>query len=294
MTPISTPRIQGQNEAYNKGLVLGLTMAEVGILIIFVLLLLLMFGEFQRAEVVRKFSGREPVEPLELSRLVTAESTLKEVAKALNISSEAPADDFERLVRLVSEASKNQDVKPNLTEAQTALEEIRRARTELQNALTSAGHGDTQKIVDQVEQQGLLLGNQEGQLRYLQAQLAAAGQGGKGERPCWIQPTGTIDFLYQVVLTSDGIRMREINLPHRAREVARSLMPRVNPEEILPPSVFLQRTAALYRYSRNMECRFFVIVYDATAPHEKPLYKELLRTVEGHFYKRLDNGAAPF
>ena len=35
----------------------------------------------------------------------------------------------------------------------------------------------------------------------------AAGHG-KGERPCWVQLDGTIDYLYDVVLTSRGIKMR--------------------------------------------------------------------------------------
>jgi len=70
--------------------------------------------------------------------------------------------------------------------------------------------------------------------------------------------------------------------------------PTVDPQEVLSESVFLARTRPLFQYSQQENCRFFVVVYDATASHEKPLYKSLLRAVEGHFYKRLDYGPAPF
>lgn len=50
----------------------------------------------------------------------------------------------------------------------------------------------------------------------------------------------------------------------------------------------------LYDSSLVANCRFFVTVYDATGPAEKDLYKSLLRTVEGHFYKRLSLEPAPF
>lgn len=71
-------------------------------------------------------------------------------------------------------------------------------------------------------------------------------------------------------------------------------MPVVDPIEVLSPAEFLRRTEPLYNHSLAANCRFFVVVYDSTGSMEKELYKHLLRTVEGHFYKRLDRGPAPF
>jgi len=50
-------RIAEQNAAYRRGVVLGLTMAEVGILIIFVLLLLVGFKEW--TEVVEREAAKD-------------------------------------------------------------------------------------------------------------------------------------------------------------------------------------------------------------------------------------------
>jgi hypothetical protein len=102
------------------------------------------------------------------------------------------------------------------------------------------------------------------------------------------------DYLFDVVLTSDGIRMRENLFSTRTRERETLPLPATDPMETLSSSEFLRRTAPLYENSVAANCRFFVSVFDATGPAEKDRYKTLLRTVEGHFYKRLSLDAAPF
>jgi hypothetical protein len=148
-------------------------------------------------------------------------------------------------------------------------------------------------LVQRAEEQSYRIANQEGQLQHYESRLREAGLG-KGERPCWVKPDGTIEYLYDVVLASNGIRMRERREGKRERERALLPMPTVDPSEVLSPSEFLRRTEPLYDSSLAANCRFFVVIYDATGPAEKDLYKSLLQTVEGHFYKRLDRGPAPF
>src|SRR5262245_59188801 len=74
-------RIGEQHAAYRKGLVLGLTMAEVGILIIFVLLLLIAFEEIKRQALVRENDGKVAIETDRLARLTEGEAVLQAVAK---------------------------------------------------------------------------------------------------------------------------------------------------------------------------------------------------------------------
>ena len=69
--------------------------------------------------------------------------------------------------------------------------------------------GAPEALTRQLEQSHRIA-NQEGQLRRYEAQLKEKGLGG-GERPCWVKPDGTIEYLYDVVLASNGIRMREID-----------------------------------------------------------------------------------
>jgi hypothetical protein len=292
MKSIPGRRIGEQNEAYRKGLVLGLTMAETGILIIFVLLLLLAFGQRRQADLFRKYVGKEAVDVADLQRLRVAESMADSIAGLLGVQG-AHEEDFTKLVRVLQDMQQSPGATTALAEARNTLSDIREARNRIEQVAAAAQEGGSGAIAKHVEEQSYRLANQEGQLSGLEKKLLAAGQG-KGERPCWAEPDGTIDYLYDVVLTSSGIRMREHLYPHRARERQLLPMPATDPQEVLLESVFLARTAPLFRHSKQNNCRFFVVIYDATASHEKPLYKSLLRTVEGHFYKRLDNGSAPF
>ena len=94
-------RIGEQHTAYRRGLVLGLTMAEVGILIIFILLLLIAFDYLQRDEILRPFANKTPVEPARVEALLHAEAALEEIGEALGVAPAELPDDFTRLVRVV-------------------------------------------------------------------------------------------------------------------------------------------------------------------------------------------------
>jgi hypothetical protein len=155
--------------------------------------------------------------------------------------------------------------------------------------------GQPADLVAQVADHKFTIANQEGLLQAYERKLRDAGVGGTGERPCWVHPdTGAIEYLFDVVLASDGIRMRENAFPHRSEERNTLPLPVTNPEETLSPAEFSRRTFPLYESSLAKNCRYFVTVYDATGATEKDLYKSQLRTVEGHFYKRLAFDAAPF
>jgi hypothetical protein len=161
----------------------------------------------------------------------------------------------------------------------------------IRNAIISTG--GQMELAEQAERQSYRIANQDGQLQRYEQLLSAAGIG-KGERPCWVKPDGTIEYLYDVVLENSGIRMREHLYPEREHERSLLPMPNVGPGEILSPAEFIRRTYPLYERSQQMNCRFFVVIFDATGPTEKAIYKNLLRTVEGHFYKYMDNGIPQF
>jgi hypothetical protein len=170
---------------------------------------------------------------------------------------------------------------------------LREAKARLIRATERAEGGDSEELVDQLAEQASEIGNKEGQLARYEEKLRSIGQG-KGERPCWVQPNGKIEFLYDVILQSEGLRMREIANPARAADRARLPIPSVDPQEVLTDAAFTNLTRPLFDASVAQNCRFFVVVYDATGPDEKDRYKRLLRTVEGHFYKSLASGTAGF
>lgn len=280
-------QIAEQNTAYRRGLVLGLTMAEVGILIIFVLLLLIGFDQWLREERARAMEGRVAVKVERLRALEEADSLLTELRHSMQLSETARAEEIRRLIRALREVTARPEGQTMLQEARAALEQMRRLSDEIKKA------GGSEALTKQLEEQSYRIANQEGQLQRYESRLKEAGLG-KGERPCWVKPEGMIEYLYDIVLANNGIRMRAYQHPHRERERSLWSIPAVDANEVLSPAEFLRRTQPLYDQTLAMNCRFFVVVYDATGPTEKELYKRLLRTVEGHFYKRLDRGPAPF
>ena len=288
MATVHEGRIGEQHEAYRKGIVLGLTMAEIAILIIFVLLLLLVFNQLQRAHLIGQLGGRDPVQ------LTTRAEAFEQIASGVEELPEDTTRDFQKLVRVISEAVRRPGSSRRISEATSALQDIRRARKEIESVASAAKPGSADSLGRLVEEQSYAIGNLQGQIKALKAQLDSAGGKG-GELPsCWADQGGHIDYVYEVVLNSNGIRMRQIEYGERLNERMLITSWVADPNEPLSEASFVERTQPWYDYSQRRDCRFFVDVYDETGPQEKLRYKALLKTVEGHFYKRLNSGAAPF
>lgn len=280
-----THHIPEQSAAYRRGVVLGMTMAEVGILIIFVLLLLIGFRLWDEA---RAMDGRQTVTIERMQALEEAADALTELKSSLQLSGGETVDEIRSLILAIQEGLTTPEAQTALRDARAAIEEMKRIREEVLKG------GGTEALAQQVEQQSFRIANQEGQLQRYESLLKDAGEG-KGERPCWVRPDGTIEYLYDIVLGSNGIRMREYQYENRVKERFLLPAPTIDPNEVLSAEEFLRRTKPLYEYSKAENCRFFVVVYDATGVTEKELYKHLLfKVVEGRFYKRVDDGPAPF
>jgi hypothetical protein len=308
-----THGIDEQSTAYRRGLVLGLTMAEVGILIIFVLLLLIGFWDWDQRRLLRGAEVR--ISRDRMASLAQAEASMVEVRRVLGSEEGSDGEDVQRKLQRMEEESRlhvelRKALKISDSEdpeeivrlvnalasgsSESALSQLRETSREIKRALDQAkSEGCSDALTKQVEGQSFRIANQEGQLKHYETELAKAGLG-KEERPCWVHPDGATEYLYDVVLGSSGIKMREREYPERSAERATLPMPTVDSSEVLQPVEFLERTKPLFESSRAQNCRFFVVVYDATGPTQKALYKDLLQTVEDHFYKWLDHGTAPF
>jgi hypothetical protein len=276
-------RIGEQHTAYRRGLVLGLTMAEVGILVIFVLLLLLALAAFER----QRFAETAAVPPERLAQLTAAEAALQSIREAVGVRATDTPAEIQELVRAVTEAAESPAGQASLQAVRRALEEMKRAEEEIRRAAERL-EGETTSMAATVAQQSRDLAIKEGQLQYAEQRLRAALGQGAGARPCWVEPDGSIVFLYDVILTSAGIRMRLRDNVLGSPRLADLPLPAVDRYFVMSEDDFRGKTRGLYDYGRRDEnqCRFHVYVYDGTAPDEKEHYKDLLRTVEGHFYKQ--------
>ena len=289
------PGINEQHGAYRRGLVLGLTMAEVGILIIFVLLLLIALGVLREQELRKEQGTKTLIDKGRLTELEKAQSSLAAVTRALGVSSKTDPQDIERLVAAVQEAVASKEGEQALVAARNALKGLQDAQATLEAIAAAAGQDGAKSLGEALKDQSEQLGTKEGQLKFYEAQFKRLGKG-DGGRPCWVEADGSIDYLYEVVLRDDGIQMREIDIPSKAEQRATLPMPTANPSEVLSEHTFLSRTEALFRYGQDNknQCRFYVKVYDGTGDTQKGLYKSHMKAVEGHFYKLEMTSAAPF
>ena len=283
-------RIGEQHDAYRRGLVLGLTMAEAALLIIFVLLLLIAFEAQRHFGIQRVFEGKEPVESHVLQELQDDSQLFQQIAESLGLDAEAPKDDFRELVDSIQPILRSPGGKEVLAEAQRSIDERNRVTERLREISSQLDGLDRDTVADRletqeerIEAQGEKIRNLDGLLSRYEKEWAEMGVQ-KGARPCWVREDGTIDYLYEVILGSAGIRMREYPDPYRARERSRLPMPDVDPQQQLTEREFLRLTEPLYQSSLAENCRFFVVIYDDVENNDKDLYKRLRNTVEGHFY----------
>ena len=265
MAPIET-----RNKSYQRGLVLGFTMAEVTLLIIFVLLItfaaLLAVQEAKRKEAERIADGqKETISELEdqvkeFQELISGNS-IEELQRELILGKQHLAKFQERF-------GEN-----SIEELQRELGSFREAKQELEEIHEAAQKSGFSTHPDAVKDTLISYGK-----------LTSAGKG--TEVPsCWTCEDGTVEYIYDVKLTPTGLIVRETDLSHRVEERQNLPVQNIVLGQDISEDAFLAATSHLLEFSQSKECRFFVRVFDATGPTEKAIYKSRLKTVEARFYK---------
>lgn len=99
----------------------------------------------------------------------------------------------------------------------------------------------------------------------------------------------TADLQDQSIILSDN-DMASMRLTAPAAEGLFAAVQRGKP---LSDSDFLVQTQAVFDWSVAQNCRFYVYVVDKTGTGAKKAYKDRLKIVEGHFYKLLADDREP-
>jgi hypothetical protein len=128
------------------------------------------------------------------------------------------------------------------------------------------------------------LANTKGQLANVMRQVTPGGRGVEAV-PCWVSREGKPEYIFDVALTTPGLKIRDRKLPHRREEQAALPLADIPFDSEVSPDRFLLATKRLFEWSRERECRFFVRAFDVTGETEKAVYKRHLRFLETHFYK---------
>ena len=325
--------------SYRRGLILGLTMAEVMVLILFALLLVWMVGIRSRKNETAELKTKLERLRGENAALQFKAAELLEVKKALSSQPDTPhnIDDLFRELTLAKEESarlqeqlRSRDAVAQALSAlgypirdeQSATKSIKEIKSKLEIAnsvlRTAKAHsknaaaddeviatlGSLAQIERELSSKGkdmssvasecsnalnretecdTRLNTLSGRLANAEQQLASSSRG--TEKPaCWADQTGKPEYIFDIALNSRSIVIRDNALPNRRSEEAALPLENITFGSELKPDIFRSQTSALFDWSEKEKCRFFVRVFDLTAPFEKDIYKRQLRTVGEHFY----------
>jgi len=305
--------IQNQDKQYRRGLVLGLTMAEIFTLVVFALLLAL-------AAIVQK--RQQDADRLQ-ARVILLEQQLHEFLP--DQTSQQKFDDiFKELQRARAEVAQlraaNSTI-PALTEKAKAADELKKAlaaagidpasvdspseaqkladKIQLANKITEAAKGtgkpgaeptpaEIQKLLDAGKDATTQEANLRGQIANLNARLKATPGKGGTLPPCWADElTGKEEFIFDVAITPTGLIVHNSAPDHRLDEERNLPIADVEFDKEVSFASFVKTTQPLFNWSHKQdpECRFFVRRLDHTGPSQKESYKNGMKAIEAHFYK---------
>ena len=241
----------------------------------------------------------------EASRTAAAEADLspETMAEAAEVIAEASAagitpEELLDAARQVAEAAAATD---DLTPEEIA--EAARIADTARDALRERGLEPTPEAVEELfrdaerwrERAGQSLDRMAADLERAEAQVerlraqarshSGPGRGGMDHPSCRYRDGRRVAYLFDIGLVESGYMVRPAEVASDPAE--RTVLPlgQVRLDRTLRESEFLEQTQALFDWSRDEECRFFVRVFDHTPPDQKARYKELMKTLEGRFYK---------
>jgi hypothetical protein len=266
------PQIKSQDSAHRRGLVLGLTMAEIMVLILFTLLLAL-------ASAIAAKNRTIHVQLVRMAQLMPLEDQLKELFQA-NPGGVTVKDVIARLERQMKENDALQQevnrLKPYEASGK-ALEDIIRE-------IKRSGEQDVtpQKVVDKLQQVAQLTKDNDtlhGQVAQLSSRIKKAGRG--NEFPsCWVTPDGKAESIFELLVTGNGIVIKDHRLANRVADKAKLPLSEVRYGAEVSLADFQGETRALYQWSIDHECRFYVIRFASV----KNAPVDLLNAMDAYFY----------
>ncbi len=283
--------------AYRRGLVLGLTLAETLLLVLFILLLVYAALGQERE---KKMKAQEA----EIAGLsLRIDSGLDRLSKELTAAGISDPNELSlRLSRLTEEMSRNGQMQkdlatyarlvPSVSEAKQiadAFDVQRSSESPLQvldrhlSRTTAAPVADESEAPKTLADALAAIERMKGQLDYYERQQASAGNG-LSYPPCW-QRGGKIVYIYDALLLDDGLRL-SVSDDRTGLDMAGLTANGAEPPlgQTISRQTFLANTRGVHAWSVGQGCRFYARIIDGTSAGNKSGYIQARRTVEDRFY----------
>ena len=287
---VSKGQIEHQTEEYRKGQVLGFTMAEIMLVILFLLLLLLgsKINKQENALLLLELNNNEQADTIGI-----LESKINEQADTLSKSYQEDTPEHQ------------------------AIDKIKRSLSELQNqgsvnrqkdvnwlaerlVLTEAGTNDSVRKARELA--SFIAKNENLTFEEGKQCLATCGANegdGDGPKACWGESLRNPDYIYNVALYDDAIFVTNNleNIEKNKADWDLLLQPaRIEKPTLLSNAQFQSRFAKLKEHASANECEYAVRLVDVFTS-SKAIYKKQRQLVEGYVYptpkKRWNYGTLP-
>ncbi len=295
-------QLSAPNE-YRRGVVLGLTLAEVLVLLAFLLLLtmtaLLVRHDHEQAELhrqldrdaqiihlVQQAAARQGVvvDDDRLANLIRdgaeadrLRSQLREARQRADAAAKAAADDqaivalLERVPGPASEqpAEKLARVIAQAEKDRSLNAELSKQNNQLTQTLAGMSTRDT---------------NLTGQNNQMRAELARLhGNGGSGLPDCWTSPNGATQYMLKVDMHDDGVIVSDFGARPRPDDPAWQTLDPIARGQLMPLEAFMSDVAPLKARETADRCRYAIEVRDSTGRTNKPGYKHSMGSLWGVF-----------
>jgi hypothetical protein len=305
---------------HRRGLVLGLTLAEILLLLLFLVLLALagrvfqlkknaekqekQLGEIHRTlgPIMEKFNQTGEVDLAAIRKLTERLSRIADLERGNEALRAENSDIKSKLAALQKLGPKGEKI---LSEIAPLLERVSRIRPNdppaalsravdlLENAPASIKPEDLKSLSD--------LGDVTGKLKDLQDRVVVTeserdrfrrerdnlmrSKGGGLQYPsCWTNDKGETEYIFDITFRDGGLLVRDHAQETRKSDPAWTFVNDFRRDVEINESVFVSATSRLFQWSKENECRFVVIVRDQTGEN-KSRFKTLMSSVERHFYK---------
>jgi hypothetical protein len=295
-------QLSAPNE-YRRGVVLGLTLAEVLVLLAFLLLMtmtaLLLRHDHEQAELHRQLDRDAQIIHLvqqavarqgvtvdddRLANLIrngaeadSLRSQLREARQRADAAAKAAADDqalVALLERVPGAASEQPAEKLARVIAQADKDRSLNAELTKQNSqLTQTIQGTSAKDAN--------LTGQNNQMRIELARLH--GNGGSGLPDCWAAPNGATQYMLKVDMHDDGVIVSDFEARPRPDDPAWHTLDSIARGQLMPLAAFMSDVAPLKARETADRCRYGIVVKDSTGGTNKPGYKRTMGSLWGVF-----------
>lgn len=294
-----------------RGLILGLTLAEVLLLLLF-LLLLALATQLKHAQesAAKAIASLEQIKPLQealmaggaiditsVQQLVLRFQHLQEVEKELVALKEQNGSLAQQSELLKAVGIETPEKLHSLTEALQRASQINpndppaflKRALEVMDRLGANTTPNEVKPLSQMIAQGdvgqklTAVEAERDKLRLDVLNLTQKNGNGRTYPSCWKTSTGQTEYIFDITFGDSGIQVRDATLG-RAHDEAWQMVGPFTRNSAIDEQAFVAATRKLANWSTGQNCKFYTINRDATGASNKTRYKFLQRTIEQNFY----------